>query len=234
LAHPFAAHRQNKVEHARVAHIAKGYAAGGGVHDDAAEDRKMVKHMVKKTALRASGGPVTSRMDRTPRRAKGGKVGRKGKTTVNVVVGHPGSGGPSPMPMVPPVVAGPPRPPVAPPMPPPGLAPGLPPGGPGLPMGPRKGGGRTYAKGGAVKDGPAWNEGRRNGTQVQHSDGKDDGKDIGRGKPITYRTGGRIEHIAGTAGMGPKLPGGGGGGEARLAKQSRARCNYAKPKGGHG
>jgi hypothetical protein len=34
--------------------------------------------------------------------------------------------------------------------------------------------------------GPAWNEGLRNATPIQHTDGKMDGKDIGRGKPITY------------------------------------------------
>jgi hypothetical protein len=34
--------------------------------------------------------------------------------------------------------------------------------------------------------GPAWNEGLRNATPVQHTNNKNDGKDIGRGKVITY------------------------------------------------
>ena len=62
----------------------------------------------------------------------------------------------------------------------------MPGGVPGL--GPRRNGGRaTYARGGSVKSGPAYEEGLRAGTQVQHSPGKNDLKDIGRGKPITLR-----------------------------------------------
>ena len=34
--------------------------------------------------------------------------------------------------------------------------------------------------------GPAWNDGLLAATPVQHTDGKNDGKDIGRGKVITY------------------------------------------------
>ena len=63
--------------------------------------------------------------------------------------------------MAPPGAAGP----VPPPMPMAGGAPGI-----------RRHGGRSYAKGGAVKSGPTWGEGKRAGTQVQHQDGKDDGK----------------------------------------------------------
>ena len=37
-----------------------------------------------------------------------------------------------------------------------------------------------------------------------------------------------------TGHMGPKLPGGGGGGEARLAKAKLAARHYAKPEGAHG
>ncbi len=34
--------------------------------------------------------------------------------------------------------------------------------------------------------GPAWNGGLMAATPIQHTDGKNDGKDIGRGKIITY------------------------------------------------
>ena len=37
-----------------------------------------------------------------------------------------------------------------------------------------------------LKPGRTWHEGRRNGTQVQHSPGKKDLKEIARGRPITY------------------------------------------------
>lgn len=87
----------------------------------------------------------------------------------------------------------------------------------GPPPGMRKSGGRAYASGGSVKPGPTWKEGLKNGTQVQHSDGKSDGKNIGRPKPITYATGGPVEHPV-KGGMAPKLAGGAGGGEARLEK----------------
>ena len=117
------------------------------------------------------------------------------------------------------------------------------------------------ARGGRVKDGPAWKEGLNAGTQVQHSDGKSDGKDINRGKVITYRDGGKVgnqtsgtagaaeqyrdtykrvkPHVAGIEratggkveapkGVDPstRLPGGAGGGEARLTKEQRARRGY--------
>lgn len=136
-------------------------------------------------------------------------------------------------------------------------------------MPPRRGGGRTYAKGGVVsgtaqpslkvpevkkrmsgqpkftpparasggrvKDGPAWNEGLRNGTQVQHSDGKSDGKNVGRGRVVTFYAGGAVKRATGgkvesPQGVAPatKLPGGGGGGEARLAKAHRAARDYKK------
>ncbi len=234
MAHPHAAHRQTKVEHSRVAHITKGYAAGGAVHADEGEDRSMVKKMVKKTALRMDGGAVKARSDR-PGRARGGRApkGKHAKTVVNVIAGggHPPMMPPPPMaaapggPMPPPM---PPRPPM--PMPPPpmgGGAPGMPPGMPPPGMPPRQAGGRAYAKGGAVKSGPAWKEGLRSGTQVQHTDGKNDGKDIGRPKPITYKTGGKVESPQGVA-PATRLPGGSGGGEARLVKEKRAARDYAK------
>ena len=72
----------------------------------------------------------------------------------------------------------------------------MPPGVPMPPSGIRRSGGRTYARGGAVS-GPAWAEGNRAGTQVQHTDGKMDGPNIGRGKPITYKKGGRVNRADG-------------------------------------
>jgi hypothetical protein len=37
-----------------------------------------------------------------------------------------------------------------------------------------------------LKSGPAWEEGLGNGTQVSHRPGKNDLKQLGRGRPITY------------------------------------------------
>lgn len=141
------------------------YARGGPVHKDEAEDKKLIKEMVKKKDLklkRAEGGFVhggmpKKRLDKISRQtakgdanttqpyppgkekfAKGGHVKSKGKTQVNVIVGHGGQP-PAPMPMLPAGAAPaapppmPPRPPMAPPpgaMPPPGM--GAPP--PGMPM----------------------------------------------------------------------------------------------------
>lgn len=96
-----------------------------------------------------------------------------------------------------------------------------------------------YARGGGVKHGPTWEEGRKNGTQVQHHDGKDDQKDIGRRRVVTFLAGGRVKKDCGGPAQTPtrakggrvgrdavapatKLPGGSGGGEARLVKAHRA------------
>jgi len=71
--------------------------------------------------------------------------------------------------------------------------------------------------------------------------GKNDTKDIGRGKPITYAKGGSVkpgaklvQFYAGGKVEAPKgveaaskLPGGSGGGEARLEKEKRAKRDYA-------
>ena len=113
----------------------------------------------------------------------------------------------------------PPHPPMGPPGMPPGAPPGLPPGGP--PMMHNRGGRVKRAMGGSVKSGPAWNTGVKAGTQVQHVPGKGDTANIGRGKPITYKTGGKVESPDGVA-PATELPGGSGGGKARLAKERRA------------
>lgn len=113
---------------------------------------------------RQSGGRVE--------RARGGKVG---KTNINIIVTQPEATPPVPLPalagaggMPPPPM--PPAPPMAPPVP------------------PMRNGGRAYASGGSVKA-----QSIRNGTPVQHSPGKNDTKDLGRGKPITYAKGGKVK-----------------------------------------
>lgn len=244
MAHPFASHRQHSVERSRVARMAKGYATGGAVHPDEKEDKALVRQMVKRKALKAEGEPSKHRADR-PGRKKGGRV-NKGKVTVNVITGGPppAAGVAMAPPMPPPVAAVPPGPP---PGPPPGAM--MPPGGPppDMPMPPRAHGGRAYKKGGAVgvnKGTKVFEEGRRSGTQVSHDPGKNDLKDMNRPKPITYKTGGKVEapqtrhsdseinapqrrtanRMNAPQGVeaASKLPGGAGGGEGRLAKARRA------------
>lgn len=195
MAHPYVEHRQHKVERSRANEMARGG------HPDEAADRKLIKGMVKPKALKIDGGKSMGRLDKY---ARGGAV-KKGATNVNVIIAPQGGAGMPPMPPVP--MGGPPIPP-----------PDLPPVGAPAPMAApsmmHRSGGRAYATGGKVSDGPAWKEGLKNGTKVQHSDGKNDGSDIYRGRQITYARGGAIE--AGNS-KGPKLPGGDNG-EGRLAK----------------
>lgn len=219
MSHPHNEHRDHKKQHSRVHHITKAYATGGGVHADEMADKKLIKRTVKKSALKMHGEKPKHRADH---RARGGRTKSKGKTNVNVIVapqqhgmpsamGGPGMGAPPVAPAMPP------RPPMAPPMPPQAgaMPPGAPP--PGMPI---------RASGGRISDGPTWKEGIRNGTQPQNSPGKNDGKDIGRGRVVTFRTGGRIE-ASNKVEAASKLPGGSGGGEARLSKEQRAKRNYA-------
>lgn len=246
MAHPHHEHKAHRVEKRRVAHLTKHYAAGGAVHEDEAADKKLIKRTVKKTALKVEGHEPKHRADR-PHRARGGKVKGKKGTTVNIInsPGHAMGGAPGMMPGA--GLGMPPRPPMAavPPAGAPAGAPAMPPGGmpagappvaarpPIMPpqgmMPPRNKGGRAYAKGGAVKDGPAWKEGVHNGTQPQNSPGKNDTKDIGRGRVVTFWAGGKVESPKGVA-KATKLPGGSGGGEARLAKERRAERDYARAK----
>jgi len=58
-------------------------------------------------------------------------------------------------------------------------------------MGLRRSGGRTYARGGGVKDGPAYQEGVK-ARPVEHHPGKQNRDDIGRPKAITYKKGGGV------------------------------------------
>jgi len=153
----------------------------------------MIKGMVKPGALK---------------RARGGRAGgKKGHTTVNISMGHPGlSQGlgpapnlPPPAPMPAPVAAAPPGLPAGgPPMP--MRPPMLPPGGPPVPV--RAKGGRVGVRDHGVRDQgpgdkmpkqpPGWREGEKRKTRVAHTDGKTDGKDIGRGPVITRARGGPI------------------------------------------
>lgn len=194
MAHPYAEHRQYKVEKSRVARMTGGSAK----HADVAADKGLIRSMVKPGALKMEGGRASGRLDKY---ARGGPV-KKGSTNVNVIVAPQGGGASAapPMPLPPPGIAA-----GSPPMPPPG----------GQPPMMQSRGGKAYATGGKVADGPAWKEGLKNGTQVQHSDGKNDGGDIYRARQITYATGGPVEAF----GKGPKMTAGDNG-EGRLQKRA--------------
>lgn len=204
--HPYKAHRADKVEKSRVSHIAghKHRASGGrATHKDEKQDKALIREMLHE---HAEGKKAKHRRDK-PMRAHGGKVGKKHKSNVvvNVMNGH-GGPQPVPVPMPPPAGAAPPMPP---PGPPPGAGLGAPaPGGPPMPppgMPPRKRGGRLTsdghtakpmrAKGGGVKSGPAWEEGKRLGTHIEHTPAKEvDIENMNRPRAITYAKGGSVEH----------------------------------------
>lgn len=272
MSHPFNHIRSHHHERSRVHHIVGEHEpsrmphivhrkAGGriGHHEDEAEDRQIVRKMVKGSALKhRQDKPHRSK----PHFAKGGKVKHKG-TNVNVIVAPQGGAHAAPMPgVLPPGMPSPAPAPAVPPRLPPSPMVGGPAAGAPLPppgLGPRASGGRaTYAKGGRIKNGPAWDGMMKSITPVQHTDNKGDGPNIGRGKPITYAKGGGIlpasvtkltprrtpSGVAGQSGglkrktggpiysaaqgqMGPKLPGGAGGGEARQVKERLARKHYA-------
>jgi len=85
------------------------------------------------------------------------------------------------------------------------------------------------AKGGAVKS-----VGMHVGTKVSHDLGKNDTADIGRKRVVTFMAGGRVARKAGgrieasnAVEPATKLPGGSGGGKARLAKERRGHRDYA-------
>ena len=123
-----------------------GYKKGGAAHPDVAEDKALIRKMVKPSARtgKAEGGRTAKK--------RGGALG-KGKTNVNIMI-HPHSGMSQP-PVMPPMGGPmiPPPPPPRPPMPPMGGAPmggapELPPMGaarPGMPPIGRKNGGKIPA-----------------------------------------------------------------------------------------
>jgi hypothetical protein len=218
--HPFQEHKQHKVERSRVGQITRGYATGGAVAP-APERKRGGGVNAMRDAQAVQGGSAKERQDR-PGRARGGRTNKSKGTNVNVIVA-PSGNHPMPVPMPTAGVGAPgPVPGPAPMGPRPMPAPGPMAGAPG-PMPIRASGGRAYAKGGAV-----FAEGRRNGTQVQNNpSGKNDQKDVGRGRVITYKTGGAVSSSA-TGQHGPKFKGGAGGGEARLQKEKRAAKTYKR------
>lgn len=220
--HPMQKFRQSNVERSRVGALTAGYKSGGGVHKPKASGVGMMDKMRGKD-LGPIGGTVAKHRADKPRRASGGKVGKKATTVVNVITQAPQPPQmPPPMPMPPPgAMAPPPGPPPG--GPPPGLggAGALPPpgaGGPPMPM---------RARGGGVNKGTkVFEASERAGTKVSHDKGKNDLDDINRPRQITFATGGgvvsfkaggRINAPQGVA-KATKLPGGAGGGKGRLAK----------------
>jgi hypothetical protein len=262
MSHPMNSHRQHRVEKMRVGNLCKGYDRGGKAYAKGGAVKSIGKkalslHADEHKALHAEGHESKHRMDR-PHRAKGGKVGKKGnsKTIVNVITGgHPAGGAAPPMPPGPPMgIAGPPP---GGAMPPPGAPPGIrppmpgpgmpPPGGPPMPQ--RAKGGRVQTPTGTGvaaessrskenRGSPVFNASLRHGTKVSHQDGKDDQKNIGRGRVVTFACGGGVKSFRAYGGKvespqgvakSTRLPGGSGGGEARLVKASRARRDYHGP-----
>lgn len=132
------------------------------------------------------------------KRADGGRVGKKPSVDININVGGASPLGGLPLPPAPPPLRPEPTPPPMPPM-----------GSPDVPM---------RARGGGV--GPGWATSNKWKTPVQHADGKNDQKNQGRGRVVTYAKGGPISSE--NAPMGPKMPGGARGGLARLAKARMA------------
>jgi hypothetical protein len=233
MAHPFAQHRQNRVEKSRVAKMTRGYASGGAVRCDEPDERKH-GGKVAKHVREPEGKKAKRRADRVMR-ARGGKVGhgKKGATHVNVIV-NGGDKGTVPVPMPPPAMAGPPPMPAGPIA---GVG-GPPPSGPPPGMPPMPG----RASGGKVKSGPAWVEGIKAGTQVSHRAGKastNTPENLDRGRPITFKSGGKVKSFYAYGdkveapgpgkGMGPDLKAGVMSGEGREKQAARAKRNYGKP-----
>lgn len=182
MAHPYASHKSLHTE--RLGKMLGGNKPETGpkaTHSDQMSAAKSVK-----SEMSMHGGPAKLK--------SGGRA--KGKTNINInVMPAAPDAGPAMPPTLPPGLAAlgaAPKPPMAPPPGPPmgGPPPGMPPGG-GAPMMAHKVGGRAYKNGGSVKDGPAWKEGLRNGTKVQHA-GQNDKKDINRPPVITRKDGGRM------------------------------------------
>lgn len=226
MAHPFESMKNDQISKSRVSKITHGAASaspktyrasGGRVHPDEAQDKKLISKMIKKAELGEVKGEKSPRRADRVERKKGGRV-KGASVNINVISAPsatpPGGAGmlpPGPPPMPPGAGPVPPRPPMGGPM-----APGLAGSGPsGIPgMMPR-------ATGGRVKSGPAWEEGKKNGTPVEHDPAK--GPEMLASAYPKRAAGGKIGKLNASQGVDPatKLPGGAGGGLGRLAKAHR-------------
>jgi hypothetical protein len=208
MAHPFNKFRQSSVERSRVGALTQGYKSGGAVKKgDHNSDHKLIKKMVGKDLGDIGGIKAAFRHDR-PRRASGGKVGKKATTVVNVITSGAQTP-PPPPPMMPPpgAMAPPPGPPMLPPGPPPGAM-GPPPGGGGPPPGlPPRPGMPMRARGGGVNSGTAvFNASEKAGTKVSHRPGKSDLDDMNRKRVVTFATGGGVVSFRAGGGAVKKVP----------------------------
>ena len=209
MAHPYESKRGSTVSHDRVSKITHGAASstakihrasGGRVHSDEAQDKKLISKMIKQSEAKEVEGEKSPRRADRVERKKGGRVNGKGSSVHINIISPPatppaGLAGPGPMPMPPgPPPGGPP------PMPPGGAGP-MPPRPPGGPMGPgmagsgpsgipgmvpRASGGRVA---GTLKG--TFDEGVRNGTQVQHDPGKN--QKMLKPAPAKRATGGGVD-----------------------------------------
>lgn len=212
MGHPFNKFRQSSVERSRVGALTQGYKGGGSVKANHESDQKLIRKMTGKDLGDIGGVKAAFRHDR-PRRASGGKVGKKATTVVNVITSG-AQAPPPPPPMLPPpgAMAPPPGPPPPPPGPPPGAMMGPPPGAggppPGMPM---------RARGGGVNSGTkVFNASEKAGTKVQHDPAHCEVGKLNRPRVVTFATGGGVKSF--TAFRGRNSAGGAGGGQGRLAK----------------
>ena len=145
MVHPFAKYSEKHPGQRRAHERVKGYKSGGKVHSDEAEDKKLIKKMVKADDLKPEGKASGGRLDKY---ARGGRTKHgKSNTHINIVVAPKGGDSAGASPGLPPGLGAPPpgAGPGGPPMPPPGVG-GPPPGPGGPPPGLKRGGKVSKAK----------------------------------------------------------------------------------------